>query len=178
MKHKISGLKKLGLLAILPLMVDFNASAKELDFTAYFGGNSLHPYKNLDKEYGSIEVNQKNNLSGIGIEITKNLEIYLKNCINSFYREATVIGAKYDFYRGDSIYFGGSLFIVDGYPQNDFKFAPGITWIMGLKNKKLARNLNEILRSKIKNVGLEFQIPLDPEFQTPEVLIFGFKYEF
>lgn len=169
MIKKLSGLKKLGLLAMLPFMFGFNADAKEKhNMTAYWSGPMGGSYHfNREKE-----VNENNGIWGLGIQLNKDWEVYWKRCINSQGHLTNWIGTELKLYSNKLVDLGAEGFIVDGYPQNDYKFAPGIAGVA---------------KFKYGDWGIKIHMPPPREYSSDlmglkslenlEVIIWNFTYD-
>lgn len=138
MRKKLSGLKKI----ILPLLVlpfvGFNASAKDLDFTAYWSG----PFRSSYHFDRSEKLNEENGIWGLGIKLNEDWEIFGLRYINSYGNLSNLVGGEKNLYSGKWVDLGAEGFLVDGYPQNNNKSTPGLAGIIKFKYKNLGLKLH------------------------------------
>lgn len=129
---------------------------------------------NINEEGG---VNENNHIWGVGVNLSENWEIYGKVCRNSPGYFSKWIGAKWRFLESEHIDLGLTPFIVDGYPQNDFNFAPGFAGTVNIKWENWGLNFYIMPPRKYAREGSNLP-DLKTMIENIPVLVWDFSYKF
>lgn len=134
---------------------------------SYLDGNSYHFMKR--------DLNENNKITGAGISIN-NWEFSYRNLINSHEYLSNWLSLEYTYPIFEEVGVGMNISLIDGYPQNNFKWSPLIAATLDLRSKKLAKGLNEFLGAEIiETLGMKVFIP--PTSKDSRVMAYTWIFE-